>query len=143
MSDLSSVLETHIADGPGYQPLVFSSGWQAAILNWEPPMDPGRLSEIERHARTDEVFVLWRGRAALVLEAPGGLHVVELQPGVVYNVRAGAWHTLVANRAASLVIVEDRDTHLHDTELRPLQAAERRQALAQLPEWATHGEGAG
>lgn len=105
-------------------------------------MDPDRLSEIERHARTDEVFMLWRGRAALLIRVGAELRVVDMQPGVVYNVRAGAWHSLAGTRDASLVIVEDRDTHLQDTEILALDPAERLRVLAQLPAWAARQGGA-
>ena len=99
-----SLIQIHRYDGVGYQPLVFSGGWQAAILNWEPPIDLANLGEIERHAGTDEAFVLWRGRAALYVAADRD--------------------------------VENRDTHLYDTEIRAVTAEERRQLIEKLPEWA-------
>ena len=56
----------------GYRPLVFSDGWQVALLNWEPIFDLANVGEIERHNHTDEVFVLVRGRAALFVVTPDG-----------------------------------------------------------------------
>ena len=44
----------------GYMPLVFSSDWQVAQLNWEPDFNFKNLKEIEHHNQSDEVFVLWR-----------------------------------------------------------------------------------
>ncbi len=115
---------------------MFSGGWQAAILNWEPPIDLANLGEIERHAGTDEAFVLWRGRAALYVAADQDVDVVDMQIGTIYNVTRGAWHGLAASRDASFVIIENRDTHLNDTEVRMVTAEERRQLLEKLPEWA-------
>jgi len=140
MADLESCLEIHRHAGVGYLPLVFSAGWQAAILNWEPPVDLANLGEIERHSQTDEVFVLWRGRAALYVQAGSETRLVDLEPGVVYNVTAGTWHNLVASRDVSILIVENRDTHLNDTELRSIEDWERSQVLAQLPAWARQPE---
>jgi mannose-6-phosphate isomerase-like protein (cupin superfamily) len=135
MPEPGKYLEVHHHTGVGYLPLVFSGGWQTAILNWEPPIDRANLGEIERHTRTDEVFVLWRGQAALFVRAENQIELVDMQPGAVYNVTAGTWHSLVASRDVSLVIVENRDTHLCDTEIRCLDSQEIAQLVAQLPEW--------
>jgi hypothetical protein len=136
MADTERFLEVHRHNGVGYLPLVFSAGWQAAILNWEPPIDLVNLDEIERHALTDEVFMLWRGRAALFVKADKEIYLVDMQPGEVYNVTSGTWHNLVASRDVSLLIVENRNTHLNDTQIRPLDKIEKAQILTQLPEWA-------
>ena len=126
--------------GEGFAPLVFSERWQAALLNWEPLFDRRNLDEIERHNHSDEVFVLLRGQAVLFTKAndvdAGRLQAVEMKPGVIYNVPAGVWHNIVATRAVRFLIVENRDTHLHDTEIRPIRAGELAALDAQLPAWA-------
>jgi mannose-6-phosphate isomerase-like protein (cupin superfamily) len=111
MTDEGKFLEVIPYTGDGYAPLLFSAGWQVAILNCEPLIDLASLSEIERHAQTVEVFGLWRGRAALFVKTDDGISLVDLQPGVIYNVTAGTWHNLIATRDVSLWIVENRDTH--------------------------------
>jgi len=60
-------------------------------------------------------------------------------PGTVYNVPRGIWHNLVATRDVALIIVENRDTHLHDTEIRPITAEELSALDSQLPAWARSG----
>jgi mannose-6-phosphate isomerase-like protein (cupin superfamily) len=132
---MTDTLETHNFTNPGYKPLVFYDGWQVALLNWEPLFDLDNAGEIERHNQTDEVFVLWRGRALIFTSDGERLHAVEMQPGVVYNVPAGAWHNLLASRDASWIIVENRDTHLGDTQLRQMTPAEWAQLRRSLPEW--------
>jgi len=132
------MLETYEWAGEGFAPLVFTEGWQAALLNWEPLFDRRNLDEIERHNHTDEVFVLLRGHAVLFTRADGGaLEAVEMEAGKIYNVPAGIWHNLVATRDARFLIVENRDTHLGDTEIRPITAEELAQLDAQLPAWAS------
>jgi len=86
-----------------------------SLAHWEPLFDLDQAGEIERHNHSDEVFVLWRGRALIFTTDGERLHAVEMQPGVVYNVIAGAWHNLLASKDASWIIVENRDTHLGDT----------------------------
>ena len=135
---MPGTIEIYDWDEEGYKPLVFSQSWQVALLNWEPLFDRSNLTEIERHNHTDEVFVLLRGRAVLVTKSDDGpLQAVEMAPGKVYNVPCGAWHNLVATRDASFLIVENRDTHLYDTELRPIRAEELKALDAQLPAWAS------
>ena len=119
----------------GYKPLVFSHDWQVALLNWEPGLNKENLKDIERHNQTDEVFVLWRGRGGMIVIAETGLEVVDMRPGVVYNVIKGTWHTNLSSHDASWVIVENRDTHLNDTELRPLDGEELALIRRRLPTW--------
>ncbi len=133
-------IEIYDYNGPGYAPLLLEPGWQVALLNWEPACERANLKEIERHNQTDEVFVLLRGRSALFVKKEGGaLRAFDCQPGVIYNVPAGVWHTLVADHEATFLIVENRDTHLYDTEVRPITAAELAEVDAALPDWARMG----
>lgn len=131
------MLEIYEWSGEGFEPLVFTEDWQVALLNWEPLFDRRNLDEIERHNNSDEVFVLLRGRAVLFTRPDGeALAAVEMERAKIYNVRARVWHNLVATRDVSFLIVENRDTHLHDTEIRPITEDELAQLDRQLPEWA-------
>ena len=128
-------VEVHNWTGEGYRPLVFYGDWQVALLNWEPIFDLANLGEIERHRETDEVFVLWRGRGALFVATDAGIGLMDMEPGVIYNIRRGTWHNLVATRDASWIIVETRDTHLQDTEVRQMTDSELKQLHEQMPDW--------
>ena len=131
------MLEIYDWSGEGFAPLVFTESWQAALLNWEPLFDRHESRRDRKTQYTDEVFVLLRGRALLFTRPDdGALQAVEMEAGTIYNVPAGVWHNLVATRDVSFLIVENRDTHLHDTEIRPITAAELAQLDAQLPDWA-------
>ncbi len=133
-------LQVFAHDGPGYQPLVFSQDWMVALLNHEDIMDVGKAQDIERHLQTDEVFILLRGLAAFYLVVDDGpLQVIEMQPGVVYNVTRGTWHNLLATREAAFAIVEKRGTDVTDTHIRPLSEQERHSMLKQLPAWLSAG----
>ncbi len=132
------MLETYEWKGVGYEPLVFTESWQAALLNWEPLFTRHNLDEIERHNHSDEVFVLLRGQAVIFTRTDDGpLRAEEMKRGLIYNVPAGVWHNLVATRDVAFLIVENRDTHLQDTEIRPIKAEELAALDAQLPAWAT------
>jgi mannose-6-phosphate isomerase-like protein (cupin superfamily) len=137
-SEVVHQVEKHNWNGEGYLPLVFFGDWQVAALNWEPIFDPANLGEIERHTETDEVFVLWRGRGALLIGTASGIKVLDMEPGAIYNVTRGTWHALVATRDASWIIVETRNTHLHDTEIRQMAESEVEELHARLSDWLDH-----
>jgi mannose-6-phosphate isomerase-like protein (cupin superfamily) len=131
-------LEIHAYHGRGYQPLVRSQGWMVALLNYETMMSADKALDVERHLNSDEVFILIKGRAALyIVSGEGPLQVVEMIPGVVYNVLHGVWHNLLASEDVSLAIVENQGTDLDKTasETRLLSVAERQRLLANLPAW--------
>jgi hypothetical protein len=64
-----------------------------------------------------------------------GLQIEEMIPGAIYNVCQGVWHNLASTRDACWIIVENRDTHLHDCEFRPLNAEELAELKLNLPAW--------
>jgi hypothetical protein len=71
-----------------------------------------------------------------VVDPTGVFQAVMMQSGVTYNVTSGSWHNLVASRDASLIIVENRNTHLHDTEIRQMTADEMALVRQHLSDWA-------
>jgi mannose-6-phosphate isomerase-like protein (cupin superfamily) len=120
-----STIEIYRWEQEGYKPLVFSDSWQVALLNWEPLFNRENLDEIERHNETDEVFVLLSGWSVLFARPESGtLEAIDMEPGIIYNVPKGVWHNLVASRDVAFLIVENKNTHLDDTEIRPIEAGE-------------------
>jgi len=126
-------VETYRWTEQGYRPLVFSDGWMVALLNWEPIMDFEKATEIERHKETDEVFILLKGQAAMYVDTKEGIQVFGMQAGLIYNVTKATWHNLVATRDVAFLIVENRDTHLRDTETRKLGPLEMEALKSKLP----------
>ena len=121
----------------GYSPLVFSHDWQVALLNWEPIFEIEKMGEIERHNQTDEVFILTKGKAVLFTLTSEGIIISVMTAGAIYNVTKGSWHNLISTRDASWVIVENRGTHLTDTETRFLTIEEKAYIQNNLPEWVS------
>lgn len=118
-----------------FQPLVESGGWIVALMNWSPRFDIGGWGEVERHTHTDEVFVLLKGRSVLFVEADSGPELVDMVPGVVYNVLRGTWHNVIGTRDAQWLIVEGEDKPGHPTEYRPLNDGETATLRAAFPAW--------
>ena len=106
-----------------------------ALLNWEPIMNLENAKEIERHNKSNETFILLSGQAALYVTRSNNLQVLEMQPGLVYNVTAGTWHNILATHDVKLAIVENRNTHLDDSETRSLNTQELLSLKSNLPKW--------
>ncbi len=137
---MTQKLEIHEYKEAGYRPLIYSAGWMVALMNWDPKMAVKDAIGIERHVRTDEVFILLRGKAAFYIdEGEGGLRMVEMQPGRLYNVPRSIWHNTLATKDVQFAIIENRDTNTTDTEERELTEKERAALLGLIPEWAEQG----
>ncbi len=64
--------------------------------------------------KTDEVFVLLKGKATLYIgenREPAAMEINKL-----YNVTAGTWHNIVCDEEASVLVIENSDTNKANTE---------------------------
>ena len=132
-----NVLEIRDFQGEGYQPLIDYETWRVAILRYLDELHPEKIASAERHMATDEVFVLLRGKGVLILGG-NAMQVDEIipqpmQPGILYNVKCGAWHTILLSPGASVLLVENRDTSRGNSEYIALSRDQRQalQAVAQ------------
>lgn len=115
-----SLLEVREYDGVGYQPLISFGGWRVAMLRYLDSLHPERNTTMERHLETDEVWVLLCGRGVLLLGGSGAavdtVISQDMEVGKVYNVKRHAWHTALLSEDASVLLVENDDTHEQNTE---------------------------
>jgi len=118
-------LEVGVYSGEGYRPVVDHGFWRVAILNYSEDGRPEKLESLERHNATDEVFVLLKGQAILFLGdetiLPKRLLPQTMETGKIYNVKKGSWHTIALSQDASILIVENRDTGISNSEYSSLQ----------------------
>jgi mannose-6-phosphate isomerase-like protein (cupin superfamily) len=114
------LLEIREFTGSGYQPIIDFGAWRVAILNYIDEIHPAKIETLERHNETDEVFVLEKGRGILFLgEGIGHIDVVHphvLEPGKIYNVKKGVWHTVILSRDGSVLIVENQNTSKNNSD---------------------------
>jgi hypothetical protein len=121
-----SFLQTATWSGPGYQPVVDYASWRTALMNFHPKYHPDKLRVMEAHLDTDEVFVLLQGQCILFFgeanaqEPIQQVYAQNMLPGIVYNVRKGAFHTHALSEDAVVLVVENRDTGDHNTDFRPI-----------------------
>lgn len=133
--DESQILEILDWEGEGYQPLVSFGGWLVALMNWEQRFDVQSIGKVERHNATDEVFVLINGQSVLFVTDDKSMQVVDMRPGVIYNVPAGTWHNVIGTHETRWMIVENNNTSYENTEFRALTNEEINQLKARLPAW--------
>ncbi|MBR5453996.1 MAG: hypothetical protein IKV54_07950 [Clostridia bacterium] len=107
-------LEIYSYSGDGYEPTMNYGGWRVAIANYSERFDKDKYNRIERHTLTDEVFVLLSGKATLVIGKE--LKKIDLEIGKIYNVKVGAYHNILLEKDAKVLIVENHNTGLENTE---------------------------
>ena len=119
--------------GPGYLPVIDFGTWRVAILNFIDEIHPAKIESVERHNETDEVFVLIKGQGILFL-GEGNLQVEKihpqiLEPGKIYNVKRGIWHTVVLSQDGSVLIVENQNTRKENSDYFPILPEHKRLIL--------------
>lgn len=109
-----TLIEVRKHDGPDYKPLVDYQSWRVALMNYTPDLAPEKIHRMQKHTKTDEVFVLMKGRCILFIgeggESVTQVHAVDMQPYELYNVKRGVWHSHTFSEDARVLIVENRDT---------------------------------
>ena len=109
-----TLLEVREHTQTGYKPVIDYANWRVAILNFNEDLRPEKITALQRHNETDEVFVLLRGRCILFLgegdQSITAIHGQDMSPHTIYNVKKGAWHSHTLSEDAMVLIVENRDT---------------------------------
>lgn len=133
-----TLLEIRQYLGEGYQPLIDFSAWRVAILRAIDELLPERLTHMQRHDETDEVFVLLAGRCILYLgegsDRVDAIRAIDMEPLTLYNVKRSAWHTHTLSKDATVLVVENCDTTDANSPQVPLEPTQRAQVvkLAQM-----------
>lgn len=114
--------------GEGMQRVFENEKWTVGIKNWKPANDITGIDMLERHNRTDELFVLMAGSCTLIYaeETPDGLVFgkVEMEPYKVYNIPATLWHNTVTQKDTKMVLIEDSNTGMENSDIYKLSEAE-------------------
>lgn len=137
------LLEVREHTAPGYRPLVDFETWRVAVLNYAEELRPEKISRLQRHNETDEVFVLLRGSCILFVaegdETVTRIHAQPLAPGKIYNVKRGVWHHHTLSPEAMVLVVENRETTYDNSPFCDLSPAQQ-QEIRRLAEAARRGK---
>lgn len=122
---IKNELEIHSYEGDGYKSMVFYEGWRVAFLKHADRFDKDLVDKMERHMLTDEVFVLLEGEGFLIIGEDD--RVCPMEKNKLYNVKKAVWHAVCVSDDALVLIVENVDTGLPNTEYRELSADWKKQ----------------
>lgn len=129
----------------GFKILVPFKSWRVATLCYIDDMFPPELARMERHMETDEVFVLLKGQATLLVGGTDAeaseIDIVPMEPLKAYNVRQAAWHGVIASRDVVILLVENVDTGTENSEYYNLSAQQKeiyRSIWKQFPDWQSY-----
>ncbi|MBE7046685.1 MAG: cupin domain-containing protein [Ruminococcaceae bacterium] len=101
-------VEVYDYKGEEYKIAMSYGKWRVAYLNHADTFVEENFEKIERHNETDEVFVLLKGSAVLIIGEE--LNRVEMEPHKIYNVPKGVWHHIFTKEGTSVLIIENEDT---------------------------------
>ena len=86
-------------EGEGLTRVFENEKWMVGIKNWKPANDIANTDCLERHNKTDELFVLIAGECVLLYanEVSGKLEIgaVKMEPMKVYDIPPTLWHNTV------------------------------------------------
>ncbi len=114
-----AMIDIYKPHGDGYQVQHRFGGWRVAYLCYAEKFD--RITYLERHLETDEIFVLLQGEATLLIGE--NAQRVAMEKGQMYNVPKATWHNIRVSRDAQVLIVENEDTGKHNSEYMDLPTA--------------------
>lgn len=114
--------------GEGMQRVFENEKWTVGIKNWKPANDITGIDMLERHNQTDELFVLVAGSCTLISaeETEGGMQFrrVVMEPNKVYNIPATLWHNTITCRDTKMILIEDSNTSMANSDIYPLKPEE-------------------
>ena len=113
-------------EGEGMQRVFENEKWTVGIKNWKPANDITGIDCLERHNKTDELFVLIAGSCTLIYanETETGLDIgtVKMEPNKVYNIPATLWHNTITQKDTKMILIEDSNTSMANSDIYSLSA---------------------
>lgn len=106
----------------GFKPLITYESWRVAVLNYSERVGADSIYCFEKHTKTDEVFILLKGNAHLIVIDNNyneeKVDIIKMQETTVYNVKKDTWHHVIMSKDCSILIVENEDTGSDNTQYR-------------------------
>jgi hypothetical protein len=97
-----------------YKALIDFQTWRVAIMNYTADLTPDKINRMQKHTKTDEVFVLMQGKCILFLgegnDTVTNIYAVDMELYKLYNVKKDVWHSHTFSADARVFIVENSDT---------------------------------
>ncbi len=107
--------------GEGMHRVFENEKWTVGIKNWKPANDVTGIDCLERHNKTDELFVLVEGHCTLIYanEEGGALKfgAVKMEKDRVYNIPATLWHNTITQKDTKMILIEDSNTSMENSDI--------------------------
>ena len=133
MTPIDNLIEIAEYNSQGYKPLVDYETWRVAILKYCDELLPENIKKMQKHEKTDEVFVLLKGRCILFVadgdKKVGKIYARNMVPLKVYNIKKSVWHTHTLLEEAVVLIVENKDTSLVNSPEEDLSIEQQKKLL--------------
>lgn len=131
-TQVSEAIQSADFDGAGMKRVYENNEWTVGIKNYKAANSLEGFKELERHNKTDELFVLLSGRCVLLemYEESGRMHfhATPMRPAKVYTIPSGLWHTTITETDTKLVLIEDADTGMANSDTVLLEGTDLRGA---------------
>lgn len=99
---LAAGMDVYSYGGEDFARMFSSGGWTASFLKHGPIFS--KVTYLERHMLSDEVFVLMDGGATMYVGENAEAH--SLEKGKVYNIKKGTWHQIEVTPDAQVLVIE-------------------------------------
>jgi len=123
------LIEVYEHNSAGYDPTLIRDGWQAAFLNYADAESLEQIVKLDIHHETDEAFVLLEGKSVLIAASieNGTIEydLIDMKPGILYNIPKETWHKIAMWKGSKVFIVERANTHLGDFEFYDLSGRQQ------------------
>lgn len=137
MVDLG-LIERYEIEEEGYHPFLIREGWQIAQLNADEKQRVENIVHIDIHHHTDEVFILIKGNAVLIIativDNEPMFELELMKPGIIYNIPVKTWHNIAMQEGSEVIIVEKENTHLSDFEFFDLSKVKQNELIEKVNE---------
>lgn len=117
----------------GFSRLYENENWTVAWKTAAPSNCREAVTKLERHNRTDEIFILLSGNAVM-MEGSVNAGVVttlterRMEQGCIYLIPKGTWHNTWMEPGAVFAMVENADTSYENTDVAEIGNAARKEA---------------
>ncbi len=122
------IKENNNKNGSGFDTIHTYDAWKVVFITYsEQYGEFEKANLVKRHTETDEVFVLLKGEARLYTQdADEPFLRTDLEKEKLYCVKKNTWHHLYVSSDALLVVVENSNTIIENTERKNLAESDKR-----------------
>ena len=113
--EVGQMIDIFEYSGNDFKAVMQYEGWKIGLLRYGERFSA--LNQMERHALTDEVFVLLSGMATLyIMDEENNSKEFVMEQNKVYNIKKNTWHHIVVSEDSTVLVVENSNTNKENTE---------------------------